>query len=60
MNRIVSRLQIRKLFIIGLCICFLIGNILFSSNSALAISLPPGEYDLPDFNRPVPLPGEIP
>ncbi|NEP34763.1 MAG: DUF3604 domain-containing protein [Moorea sp. SIO3B2] len=33
---------------------------LFSSNSALAISLPPGEYDLPDFNRPVPLPGEIP
>ncbi|NES45359.1 DUF3604 domain-containing protein, partial [Moorena sp. SIO2C4] len=34
---------------------------LFVSNSALAVSLlPPGEYDLPDFNRPVPLPGEIP
>ncbi|WP_287312001.1 DUF3604 domain-containing protein [Moorena sp. SIO1G6] len=60
MNRTVSRLQIRKLFIIGLCICFLIGNMLFVSNSALAISLPPGEYEIPYFNRHVPLPGEIP
>ncbi|EGJ34149.1 hypothetical protein LYNGBM3L_23650 [Moorena producens 3L] len=33
---------------------------LFVSNSALAISLPPGEYEIPYFNRPVPLPGEIP
>lgn len=61
MNRTVSLSQIRKLLIIGLCICFVIGNILFSSNSALAVSLlPPGEYDLPDLNRPVPPIGEIP
>ncbi|NEO92657.1 MAG: DUF3604 domain-containing protein [Moorea sp. SIO3G5] len=54
MNRTFS--QIRKLFMTGLCICLLMGNILFPSNSALAAlsppeaALPPGEYDLPVLN----------
>ncbi len=45
MNRIFSLPQIRKLFLTGLCICLLMGNILFASRSALAATLPPGEYD---------------
>ena len=32
--------QIHKLFVTGLCICLLIGNILIPSNSALALSSP--------------------
>ena len=44
MNRTFS--QICKLLITGLCICLAIGNILFPSSSALAVSLlPPGEYE---------------
>ena len=38
MNR--KFLRIRKLFITGLCICLLMGNILIPSNSALALSSP--------------------
>ena len=45
MNRIFSLSQIRKLFLVGLCICFLIGGILVVSSSAFAITLPPGEYE---------------
>ncbi|WP_293139948.1 DUF3604 domain-containing protein [Okeania sp. SIO3I5] len=53
MNR--TFLQIRKLLMTGLCICLLIGNILFPSNSALAaipeeVGLPAGEYDTPVLN----------
>ena len=54
MNRTFT--QIRKLLITGLCICLLIGNILFPSNSALAAlpldetALPAGEYDFPVLN----------
>ncbi|GET43895.1 DUF3604 domain-containing protein [Microseira wollei] len=59
MNWIFSALQIRKLFLTGLCICFLIGSILFASSSALAVSLlPPGEYDLPKEGA-VTLPADI-
>jgi hypothetical protein len=56
MNRTFS--QIRKLFLAGLCICFLIGGLLFASRSALAISLPPGDYEL-KLERPVPPIAEI-
>lgn len=55
MNRTFS--QIRKLFLTGLCICLVIGNILFPSSSALAVSLlPPGEYDFIGKQSSTPLP----
>ncbi len=55
MNRTFS--QIRKLFLTGLCICLLMGNILIPSSSALAVSLlPPGEYDFLETQSSTPLP----
>lgn len=53
MNRTFSLSRLRKLFLTGLCICLLMGNILFASSSALAVSLPPGEYE--DVGEAIPL-----
>ena len=56
MNQVFSR--ICKLLVAGFCAFLLMGNTPFapSSSNALAVGLPPGEYELPSVKRPLPLP----
>jgi len=54
MNHMFS--QIRQRLFSSLCVLLLMGSILFAASSALAVSLPSGEYDLPDLNLPKALP----
>jgi len=62
MDRIISisLAQFRKLLLSGLCVLLLMGGIFLAPNraltgSALAVSLPPGEYDFLNRKQPAPL-----
>lgn len=55
MNRIFPQ---TKRLLARVCALLFVGSILLAPNNALAVSLPSGEYDFLDINRPTTLPAE--